>query len=93
MSKDANAPEVIRGRIGKIGKDYLLTLVLVDAAKANPLARVSKNFTLSEPIEQVVEDSVNELMGWEASKTKKVCPARRGVGFLGRVRPQHRRRQ
>ena len=31
MSKYADAPEVIQGHIGKIGKDYLLTLVLVDA--------------------------------------------------------------
>ena len=27
MSKYADAPEVIQGRIGKIGNDYLLTLV------------------------------------------------------------------
>ena len=71
MSKYANAPEVIQGRIGKIGDDYLLTLVLVDAAKANPLSRVSKNFTDAEPIEEVVASAVNELMKWEATKTEK----------------------
>ena len=68
MSKYADAPEVIQGRIGKIGNDYLLTLVLVDAAKANPLSRVSKNFTDAQPIEEVVNEAVNELMNWEAKE-------------------------
>ena len=62
---------MIQGRIGEIGNDYLLTLVLVDAAKANPLSRVSKNFTDAQPIEEVVNEAVNELMNWEAKEAAK----------------------
>ena len=65
LSKYAEAPAVLKSDLGKVGTQWVLTLVHFDVKTASAKNRLSQSFGTISEMQQNAKDMVAKVMGWK----------------------------
>ncbi len=65
LSKYAEAPEVLKSDLGKVGTQWVLTLVHFDVKTATAKNRLSESFSTIGEVHKNAKTMVAKVMGWE----------------------------